>query len=268
MPMRLIRGLAQVFVYSTLLTSLAAELVAVRQTQGSNHGYLTLHSEDGKSLGSGEITQVAHGERITIHLIFHFHDGSTDEETTTYLQRGTFQLVRDHHIQKGPFFPKPSDYLVEVPTGTVTSRSIDKDGKEKLEVQHMDLPADVSNGLVNTLLLNTPSGVPGLEVSMIAATGKGRLIHLAITPDVQDYFHAVGLSHKARIFRIEINLGGVAGVVAPIVGKQPKDIFVWLSEGESPGFVRAIGQLYEGGPIVSVELAGATFSRNSVARKR
>ena len=60
--------------------------------------------------------------------------------------------------------------------------------------------------------------------------------------------------------------GGIAGVVAPIIGKQPADTMVWILEGDAPGFVRQVGQLYEGGPIVSIELSGTSFPR-SVPKK-
>jgi hypothetical protein len=43
-------------------------------------------------------------------MIYRFSDGSIDDETTTYRQQGTFQLVRNHHIEKGPFFAKPVDF--------------------------------------------------------------------------------------------------------------------------------------------------------------
>jgi hypothetical protein len=45
-------------------------------------------------------------------------------------------------------------------------------------------------------------------------------------------------------------------VVAPIVGKQPADALVWVLEGQAPSLIRQIGQLYEGGPLVSIQLSG------------
>jgi hypothetical protein len=60
-----------------------------------------------------------------------------------------------------------------------------------------------------------------------------------------------------------VDLGGVAGVIAPVIGKQPKDTMVWVLEGEVPGFVRQVGQLYEGGPVVSIELSGTSFPRSA-----
>jgi len=264
----LLRNIALTLGLATFAATLVAEPIAVRQTQGATRGFLLMRSEDGKIIARGELNQVAHGEHITTRLVYRFTDGSIDDDTVTYIQRKVFQLVRDHHIQKGPYFPKSSDYLVDVPAGNVTSRSVDKDGKEKVEVQHMDLPADVYNGMVGTILLNVSPGAPEFKLGMVAPTGKGRLIKLAISPEGEGKFSDVGLSHKASIFRIKIELGGVAGVVAPVIGKQPADTMVWVLQGPVPGLVREIGPIYEGGPIVSIELSGTSFARSSAQKPK
>jgi hypothetical protein len=54
-----------------------------------------------------EFTEDVQGDEVTMCLTHHFVDGSIDDETATYRQQGTFRLVRNHHIQSGPFFPKP-----------------------------------------------------------------------------------------------------------------------------------------------------------------
>jgi len=107
-------------------------------------------SSPGLSLRSGA------GRRSHHAPDYRFADGSMDDETTTYRQRGTFQLIRDHHIQKGPFFPKPIDFTVEAATGITTTRTTDKNGKIHANSEHIDLPADLANGCVGTLLLNLP----------------------------------------------------------------------------------------------------------------
>jgi hypothetical protein len=260
---RPLRSLALAVGLATIAVAVTAEPIAVRQTQGATRGWLLMRSEDGKIIASGELSQVAHGEHITTRLVYRFRDGSIDEDTTTYIQHETFRLVSDHHLQKGPYFPKPSDYMVDVASGNVTSRSVDKDGKEKVEVNHFDLPPDVYNGLVGTILLNIAHDAPEFKIGMLAPAGKGRLVKLAISPDSEGTFNAVGVTRKATIFRIKVDLGGVAGVIAPVVGKQPKDTMVWVVEGDVPGFVRQVGQLYEGGPIVSIELSGTSFPRSA-----
>ena len=58
-------------------------------------------------------------------VVFHFRDGSLDDETTVFSQRGTFRLISDHHIQRGPSFPKPIDVFIDAVTGKVTSHAED-----------------------------------------------------------------------------------------------------------------------------------------------
>jgi hypothetical protein len=53
------------------------------------------------------------------------------------MQQGTFRLVRNHHIQKRPFFRRPIDFSVEAVTGKVTSRAVYKDGKLRVVSKHM-----------------------------------------------------------------------------------------------------------------------------------
>jgi len=239
-------------------TTLHADPIRVKQSQGTGHGFLLIRSESGDILGHGDLIQTAHGTHITTQIALHFKDGSIDEETATYTQAGTFHLLSDHHIQKGPFFKQPIDFLVEA-NGQVTARSIDKDGKEKVENQHLNLPADTSNGMIAALLANLSPTAAGAKVAMVAPVGKGRLVKLSIFPDAPAKFTEVGVTYPATVFRIHIELGGVAGVVAPIIGKQPGDLFVWIAEGPAPQLVRMVGALADGGPIVSIELSGATF---------
>ena len=62
---------------------------------------------------------------------------------------------------------------------------------------------------------------------------------------------------------LKVEIGGVAGVLAPIVGKQPPDSHVWIATGEVPVFVRAEQPLYAGGPVWRIELAGPTWPKPS-----
>ena len=240
-------------------SALHADPIKVRQSQGTERGFLLIRSESGVVLGHGDLIQTAHGSRVTSELALHFKDGSLDDETVVYTQTGVFRLISDHHIQKGPFFHSPVDLLVQA-NGDVTNRSIGKDGKEKVDTQHLDLPPDVYNGMIGPLLSNISPTTQPLKLGMVVAAGdKVRLVHLNISPTTPQKFSVAGLSYNATVFRIHIELGGVAGVVAPIVGKQPGDIFVWVVEGAAPQFMRMLGPLANGGPAVSIELSGASF---------
>lgn len=259
-PRKTLRTFAATFLLMACCTCAAAQQpIRVRHAMGTARGFLIMHGEDGKVLAHGDLIQTAVGDRVTTRLVFHFLDSSVDDESTTYTQRGTLHMVTDHHIQKGPFFPKPIDVLVDAATGQVTTRSIDKDGHEKVDVDHKDLPPDTYNGMVGTVLLNTPRDTAAFKIALLAPTGKGRLVKLAITRDQPGTFYAVGLPRRAQIFRIKVELGGVAGVVAPVIGKQPADTLVWIFEGEAPALIREVGQLYEGSPIVSIEVSGSSF---------
>ena len=234
---------------------LAADPVPVRRTQGTFHGFLVLKTLEGKTIASGDLTQVGHGDRVTARMTFRFRDGSIDDETTVFLQGKVFRLISDHHVQRGPSFPHPLDMLVDTASGDV--RYHDKDGKAAQD--HFDLPNDVCNGLPLILLLNQdPSGQP-VRLAMVAPTSKPRLIHVVMASDGDEPLSIGGIRQKASNYRIRIELGGVEGVVAPIIGKQPSDIHVWVLGGEAPAFVREEGQFYEGGPIWRIELVAPVF---------
>ncbi|MEI9969517.1 MAG: hypothetical protein WDM87_13180 [Terracidiphilus sp.] len=49
-------------------------------------------------------------------------------------------------------------------------------------------------------------------------------------------------------------LGGIAGVVAPLIGKAPPNIQIWAVTGAAPTFVREQGPLYADGPVMTIEL--------------
>jgi hypothetical protein len=53
-------------------------------------------------------------------------------------------------------------------------------GKEKDRTEHIELPEDVSNGMILTLLKNIPPSTPETNVAMLAASSKPRLVKLSI----------------------------------------------------------------------------------------
>ena len=225
------------------------------------HRLMIARSETGKIIASGEFSQVVQGDEVTMRLTYKFLDGSLDDETTTYRQQDTFRLVRNHHIQKGPFFAKPVDFTVEAASGIATSRTADKNGKIHVESEHMELPDDLANGFVGTLLLNVLQNTAPFRVGILAPVGSGRLIRILISQEGEQPFHTTGQNVKAAVFRIHPELGGIVGVIAPLIGLQPKDVMVWVLEGQEPAVVRIVGQLGGYGPVVSSELEGSSFAK-------
>jgi hypothetical protein len=143
----------------------------------------------------------------------------------------------------------------------VTVRYMDDDGKEKIADEHMDLPEDLANGLMSILLKNIPPSQTAMSVSMVAATPKPRLVKLAITRTGEEPFSNGRISHKASHFLVKVELGGVSGVVAPLVGKQPPDSHVWIFGGEAPAFIRSEAPFYSGGPSWRIELTSPVWHR-------
>src|SRR5438034_10970498 len=139
------RLIAILFACATMLqpTALFADMIPVRHTEGLIHGFLLVLTFEGKSLADGQMTQDAQGDRVTNHLIFRFKDGSIYDDTTRFSQRGTFRLLSDHLILKGPSFKHPMDTLIDASTGQVKVRYTDDKGKEKVIAQRMELPPDI-----------------------------------------------------------------------------------------------------------------------------
>jgi hypothetical protein len=236
-----------------------AETVAARHLEGTLHGYLVLKTEEGKVAAVGDLLQSVVGDRVTSHTVFHFKDGSLDDETAVFTQRGVFRLISDHHIQKGPFFAHPSDVLVDTRSGEVTVKSTGKNGSEETKTEHMKLPPDLYNGLIVSIAKNFPANTQEMDVSMVVATPRPRLIKLAISPKGEDSFSLAGVERKALHYEIKIQLGGAAGVVAPLIGKQPPNVEIWIEGGQIPGFVAEQGQSAEDGPITSIQQTGPTM---------
>jgi len=222
---------------------------------------MAARSETGKIIARVEFTETVQGDEVTMRLTYHFLDGSLDDETTTYRQQGRFRLVRNHHIQNGPFFAKPVDFAVEAATGTATSRTTDKSGRVHVESEHINLPADLANGFVGTVLLNVSPNTAPFRVGILAPVFGGRLIRILISPEGEQAFQKTGQTVKATVFRIHPELGGFLGMIAKLLNLEPKDVRVWVLEGEKPAVMRIVGQLGGSGPVLSSELEGTSFGK-------
>jgi hypothetical protein len=245
--------------------ALPAEQVKVVRAEGVVHGFLVLRTLDGTALADGDLIQVARGDRVTSRLVFHFKDGSVHDDTVVFSQRGRFRLVSDHLIQKGPTFPHPIDVAVDGASGQVTVAYREDDGKEKLLTERLELPEDVSNGLMFTLLKNIDSKAAATTVSMVATTPKPRLVKLVVSPEGEDPFSIGNSSRKAIRYVVKVEIGGIAGLLAPLLGKKPPDTRVWVMTGEAPAFVKSEGPLYFGGPVWRIELTSPSWPRQAAA---
>jgi hypothetical protein len=238
---------------------LHADPTLVRSFQGTYHGFLEMLSPDGQVVAFGDSTQVVHGDRITSQTLFTFKDGSTDEETTVFTQHHTFQLISDRHVQKGPFFPHPTDIFVDARSGQVSTRTTGKDGKDEFRTDHLQLPFDLANGMVPLIVENMGSDASPKTVSLVVSTPKAFLVKLVITKIGEDNYSLAGTTRKAVHYEIKVVLGGVVGFVAPLIGKAPPNIEMWAITGQAPTFAREQGPLYPEGPVMTIQLVSPTW---------
>lgn len=243
-----------IFIVSTVVP---AEPVAAHYKQGCGHSFLKLLGEDGKTLAVGEDLTTVHGSRVTSRLTFRFRDGSIDDDTTVFDQRHDLRVISDHHLQKGSSFPHPLDVRIDVPSAQVTIHDL-KSGKETSE--HVDLPSDVGNGVVLNFIENLPAGVSQTTMSYVTVGSKARLVKLVISAAGRDIFSIAGTRHRARKYEIKVELGGLAAVMAPILGKQPKPGCIWLMDDKVPAFLKMQTPLYEGGPVWTIQQASPVWT--------
>jgi hypothetical protein len=244
----------------TVITQQCAhgEGVKVRVRDGSARGFLVLRSETGAILASGEFSQTPQGDWIKARTVFHFKDGSLDEETTVYSQKSVFRLISDRVVQRGPAFPQPCEITIDAPSQTVSVRALSEPSEDP-KTEHMDIPPDIANGLLFNLVENLPLNAPEVRVSYLAISSKPRLLKLAITMEKEDHFAVAGRRIKAAEWDVKPELGGLTGVIAPMIGKQPPDTHIWVAEGGVPTIVRVDTQFYVGGPVWSIQLASPVW---------
>jgi len=245
---------------------LAGEPVAVRHTEGLVHGFLVLRTLEGKALADGDLLQAARGDRVTTRLVFRFRDGSLHDETAVYTQRQSFHFESGRVVQKGPTFPRPLEMTINGSTGQVIVRYTNDKGEQKVEDEHVDVPADLANGMILTLLKNVQPNALPKSISLIAATPKPRLVKLEIAAAGQEKFATGGAVRTATHYVVKVEIGGLSGLIAPLVGKQPPDSHVWILGGQVPAFVKSEQPLYLGGPLWRIELASPVWPRPTAAK--
>lgn len=258
--MRFVQNYLTSLAIGTLLCALgsrgAADPVPVRRLEGVTFGFLVLKNSDGKTLAHGELKQVVRPDdpAILADLQFRFKDGSFYREITRFTQKGVFRLVSDQVVQKGPSFKQDSESWVDAKTGKVTVRTTEK-GKEKTVTTRLDIPNDVVNGLLFTIAKNLDPTAAQTTLSMVAASTKPRIVKLEITPGEERVIHEGPMTYKAQHYVVHIKIPGAAGVIAPVIGKKPSDIHLWILKSEAPTFIEFEGPLSEDAPVWRIELA-------------
>jgi hypothetical protein len=93
-------------------------------------------------------------------------------------------------------------------------------------------------------------------------------VKLTLSVAGEETFSTGGMSRKATHYVVKIEIGGLTGLVAPLVGKQPPDSHVWVLGGEAPAFVKSEGPLFLGGPVWRIELVSPVWPKSSPPPKQ
>jgi len=242
----------------------APQLLPVRRVLGTQHGFLVLRTLDGKVVADGDSIQTVRGQQVTNRTVFRFRDGSRNEETAVFSQRGVYRLVSYHLVQRGPAFADPENPRtvdIDMARGHVVVHSAGDHGEDKVHDEQMTLPANLGNGIVVTLLEDVGSASLPLPVPYLATTPAPRLIKLVISKAGAARFAVGATSRTATDYLIKTEIGGVAGIVAPLVGKKPPDVHVWISDGDIPAFVKSEAPMSADGPLLRTELTSPQWPR-------
>src|SRR5881296_1255030 len=248
-------GLGVLLAVALTSESASAAPVAVRYAETITHAFLTLRGAKGDVLAYGELVQApVEGQRMQSRLVFRFKDGSLRDETVTFTQQKVFRVMSYHQIERGPSFPASTEVTFDRDTGRYRAKVDDKTDEGKI-----DLPEDLHNGIIITILKNLTPGIAAAG-HMLAFTPKPHLLDTELRAEGEDKFFIGDVARTATRYLVKIELRGLTGVVASILGKDPPQVRYWIS-GAAPAFVKFEGPLFLNGPPWRIELTGPRWER-------
>lgn len=248
-------GALLVFVPTPPRSGSEAATVPVRYAEGVTHGLLLVKSREGQVVAHGDLLQVARGDSVESRLLFHFKDGSRHEESVQFSQQGIFSMLSYRLVQRGPSFPEPLEASLDGKTGRYTVRS-GKNGREDVSSGRIELPADVSNGMIPVLLKNLAPGASE-TVHLVIFSPTPRLIQLQIISAGEERVQAGDLARRATRYVLKPKLGAALRLLAAVFRKTPADSDCVILTEDVPAFVRYDGALYPAGPVLRTELVNA-----------
>jgi hypothetical protein len=251
-------GLAILVALATLAYSSAdAAPVAVRFPEGVTHGFLLVRSLAGEIIGQGEMIQVVtEGALVESQLVFRFKDGSLHDEKVAFSQQRVFTMISYRLVQRGPSFPEQLDISVDRGTGEYTVRShAVEEGKEEVLTGQVELPKDVYNGMLITVLKNLPKRAAE-TVSVLAFTPAPQVVNVQLRAIDEQPVQIADLSSKATQYVFTPQIGMIRELFGKAIGKLPGQFHYncWILVDAAPSFVQFEGPLQLMGPIVRIEL--------------
>lgn len=233
--------------------------IAVKYAEGVVHGFLVLRSESGSIIAHGDLLQTPKGGAVTTETVFRFGDGSLLDETAVFAQDGAFKLLSYHLVQRGPAFDQDLEFDLVRNRGSyrLTTRN-HRDGKEETDSDTVDMPADLYNGMIPTIVKNLAAG-DSATVHLLALTPKPRMIQLGMKSAAGVEVLVGAHREKTLHWVLHPRLGAFTGFFAKLLGKTPPDNHIWVATESVPAFVRFEGPLYMKGPMWRIELSIPTW---------
>ena len=252
--------LAALALVTSAAVSASAAPVRVRFVEGAVHGFLLLREGNGDVLARGDWWQVPKADAIETHLRFRFPDGSLSHETFVFTQNRVFALRSYRLAQRGPSFPRQIEASLDTETGGYVVRHRESGEAEKVDEGRLDLPEDVyAIGMLAVLLRNLEPD-EGFTSHVVVFTPEPRVVGIDVRPAGEEQFSLGGAARTARRYLVELELRGVTGLFAKLLGKDPPDLRYWMAGGPVSTFLRFEGPLYPEGPILRIELAAPRWS--------
>jgi hypothetical protein len=243
------------------LGSLSAAPVAVRFAEGATHGFLLLRTADGTLIASGDLLQVARGAKVESRMVFRFKDGSLLDETVVFTQQRDFVMQSYHLVQRGPAFSEDTEVSLQRASGKYNVKTTShKDGKAQVIDGRLELPADVYNGMVLTVVKNLPKGASA-AVHLVAFTPKPLLIELEVAMAGEHNVMVDELTKSATHYVFKPHPGPWLELFAKMLGRMPSDSHAWIVTEDVPAFVKFEGPLNPTGPIWQIELTSPRWSK-------
>lgn len=234
--------------------TLVAAPVPVRFVEGSLHCFLALRSIDGALVAEGDLLQVVRDEEVGKRMVFRFKDGSVLEESVVFTQNIVYSMKSYRMLQRGPVFTENIEVSLERPTGKYRVKSKPhKTGRETVIDGTLELPPDVYNGLLFSIVKDLPQGARE-TAHFVAFTPEPRLIQLAVAPAGEQRVLVGDLAKTAIHYVLRPQLGIWLKLFATVVGRMPPDEHVWILMDDVPAFVRFEGPLYPTGPVWRIQL--------------
>jgi len=176
-----------------------------------------------------------------------------------YVEERVYTLRSYRLVQRGPTFPSDMEISLERGTGKYRVKTKDhKDGRERTLEGTIDLPPDVYNGMILTVVKDLSKGAAE-TVHYVAFTPEPRLIQLSMTPVGEQRVLVGDLAKTATHYVFKARLGVWLTLFATLLGRVPPDQHVFILSEDVPAFVRFEGPVYPTGPVWRIELTSPSL---------